>query len=114
MSYNFYRKDTHMNRAALALVAALAACATTDPPQSQMDSARAMVAQARAAAEQEPPLELATAQGKLDQAERAMQRRHYEHARLLAEQAEADARLAWVTSEKTRAQRALDSEKASR
>jgi Domain of unknown function (DUF4398) len=114
VSYNFYRKDTQMNRAALALVAALAACATTDPPQSQMASAREMVAQARAAAEQAPPPELYLAQGKLDQAERAMQRRHYEHARLLAEQAEADARLAWVTTEKTRAERALASEKASR
>ena len=103
-----------MNRAALALIAALAACATTDPPQSQIASAHEMVARARAAAEQDAPPELATAQGKLDRADRAMQRRHYEHARLLAEQAEADARLAWVTSEKARAERALESERVSR
>lgn len=114
MSYNFYRKDTNMNRAALALIATLAACATVDPPESQMAQARAMVAQARPAAQQEAPPEFSTAQAKLERAERAMQRGHYEHARLLAEQAEADARLALVISEKTRAERALEQERASR
>ena len=99
-----------MKRISLAFVASLAACATTDPPESQMASARAMVAQARPVAEQDAPLELATAQGKLQRAETAMQRGHYEHARLLAEQAEADAKLAWTASERTRMQRALREE----
>ena len=91
------------------LAAALAACATTDPPQSQMAAARAMVAQARLA--QPPaPAELAAAQEKLSRAESAMQRGHYGHARLLAEEAEADARLAWSASERARMQNRLAQE----
>jgi hypothetical protein len=93
----------------LALLA-LAGCATTDPPQREMTAARAMVAQARPVAGKEAPLELAAAQGKLVRAETAMQRGHYEHARLLAEQAEADAKLAWTVAEQLRAQRALRDE----
>ena len=99
-----------MKRISLALFAALAACATTDPPESEMASARAMVAQARPVAEADAQMELAAAQSKLTRAELAMQRGHYAHARLLAEQAEADARLAWTTAENTRAQRALREE----
>lgn len=103
-----------MNRIALIFVAALAACATTDPPESEMVSARARVAQARPVAQQDAPLELAQAQGKLARAETAMQRGHYEHARMLAEEAEADARLAWTTSERVRTERALREERSTR
>lgn len=99
-----------MKRLSLALVAALAACATADPPESEMASARAMVAQARPLAQADAPAELAQAQGKLFGAETAMQRGHHAHARLLAEQAEADARLAWASADNARAQRALREE----
>jgi hypothetical protein len=102
-----------MKRLGLILVAAVAACATTDPPEQEMAAARAMVAQARPMAS-DAPTELAAAQGKLERAELAMQRGHYEHARLLAEQAEADARLAWTTAENTRLQRALQAERITR
>ena len=64
-----------------------------------------MVAQARPVAESDAPIELASAHGKLARAETAMQRGHYEHARLLAEQAEADAKLAWTVAENVRVQR---------
>ena len=94
--------------------AALAACATTDPPQSELAAARAMVAQARPMAEATAPAELAAAQGTLARAEAAMQRGHNEHARLLALQAEADARLAWTIAENARAQRALQEERRPR
>jgi hypothetical protein len=93
---------------------ALAACATTDPPQSEMAAARAMVAQARPVAEASAPAEFAAAQGTLARAEAAMQRGHNEHARLLALQAEADARLAWTIAENARAQRALQVERSPR
>ena len=93
----------------LGLLAA-AGCATTDAPHREMTAARAMVAQARPVAEKEAPFELAAAQSKLARAEMAMQRGHYEHARLLAEQAEADAKLAWTMAEQLRAQRALREE----
>jgi hypothetical protein len=79
-----------------------------------MAAARAMVAQARPVAEASAPAELAAAQGTLARAEVAMQRGHNEHARLLALQAEADARLAWTIAENARAQRALQAERSSR
>ena len=84
---------------------ALAACATTDPPEREMGAARAMVSQARPIAEKDAPQELAEAQLKLGRAEAAMQRKHYEHARILAQQAEADAKLAWTVAENARMQR---------
>jgi hypothetical protein len=86
-------------------VLALAACATTDPPEREMGAARAMVSQARPIAGQDAPQELAEAQQKLARAELAMQRGHYEHARLLAQKAEADAKLAWTVAENVRVQR---------
>ena len=103
-----------LKQMSLVFVCAAAACATTDPPEAQMSQARAMVAQARPVAQQDAPMEFVEAQAKLERAERAMQRGHYEHARILAEQAEADARLAWVASENARMQRALAAERASR
>jgi len=92
----------------------LAACAMTEPPVFEMAAAREMVAQARAIAAQDAPQDLATAQSKLAHAEAAMQREHYEHARLLAQQAEADAKLAWTNAEKLQAQRALREERSGR
>jgi predicted lipoprotein len=86
-------------------VLALAACATTDPPEREMGAARAMISQARPVAARNAPQELAEAQQKLTRAEAAMQRGHYEHARILAEQAEADAKLAWTVAENVRVQR---------
>ena len=88
-----------------AVALALAACATTDPPEREMGAARAMVSQARPVAANDAPQELAEAQLKLARAENAMQRGHYEHARILAEQAEADAKLAWTIAENARMQR---------
>ena len=84
---------------------ALAACATTDPPEREMGAARAMVAEARPVAAREAPQQLAEAQAKLSRAESAMQRGHYEHARILATEAEADAKLAWTVAENARVQR---------
>jgi len=92
----------------------LAACAMTEPPVSEMSAAREMVAQARAIAAQDAPQDLAAAQSKLAHAEAAMQREHYEHARLLAREAEADAKLAWTNAEKLQAQRALREERSAR
>jgi cellobiose-specific phosphotransferase system component IIA len=88
-----------------AVAFALAACATTDPPEREMGAARAMVSQARPVADRDAPQELAQAQQKLARAEAAMQRGHYEHARILAEQAEADAKVAWTVAENVRVQR---------
>ncbi len=91
---------------ASALLALCGACATTPPPTEQLASARAMVTQAQPVAVKEAPLELHAAQDKLARAEGAMQRGDYPAARRLAEQAEADAKLAWTVAENARAQRA--------
>jgi chromosome segregation ATPase len=92
--------------AAAALIAGLAACASMPPPHQQMGAARAMVAQAHTVAAQDAPLELSTAQTKLARAEEAMKRADYVNARILAEQAEVDAKYAWTLAENARAQRA--------
>jgi hypothetical protein len=104
------QEGAHVTRPTLtpfisAVALALAACAFTDPPEHQMGAARAMVAQARPVADRDAPQELAGAQQKLARAEAAMQRGHYEHARILAEQAEADAKLAWTVAQNVRVQR---------
>jgi len=88
-----------------ALALALAACASTDKPEREMGAARAMVSQARPIAAVDAPQQLAEAQLKLGRAEDAMQHKQYEHARILARQAEVDARLAWSVAENARAQR---------
>jgi len=84
---------------------ALAACATSSPPEQELGAARAMVAQARPLAAADAPQQLAEAQVKLGRAEAAMQQKKYEEARNLARQAEADARLASSVAENVRAQR---------
>ena len=98
----------------------LLGCSTTPPPHEQLATARAMVAQAQPVVAQAQPVvtqaqpvavgegapELKTAQVKLTQAEEAMQRFEYRNARILAEQAEVDARYAWTAAESARLRRA--------
>ena len=84
----------------------MAACATTPPPTEQLSAARAMVAQAQPLAVGEGAAELGMAQRKLERAESAMQSGQYVEARILAEQAEVDAKYAWTLAESARLQRA--------
>lgn len=65
-----------------------------------------MVTQAQPVAAKEAPVELGLAQDKLARAEKALQSGDNEAARRLSEQAEADAKLAWVSAESARVQRA--------
>jgi hypothetical protein len=86
---------------------ALGACTTTPAPDAEIAAARAMLSQAQPAASQYAPGELRAAQAKLERAEAAMAREDHVEARLLAEQAEVDARLAWSLAESERARREL-------
>jgi predicted alpha/beta hydrolase family esterase len=81
------------------------ACSTTPAPTSELAAARSAVAQAQSAAALDASGVLASAQDKLVRAEQAMQRGEHLHARLFAEQAEADARLALASAENARARR---------
>ncbi|MGE8362036.1 DUF4398 domain-containing protein [Pseudomonas sp.] len=79
--------------AALALLA-LAGCANDPAPTEQLRLTEQAVAQARAVGATEQAEELRQAEDKLQQAQAAMTREAFKDARLLAEQAELDARLA--------------------
>jgi hypothetical protein len=92
--------------AAMALAATLAACSSIPRPTEQVEAARAAVAQAQPVATRDGAPELKAAQAKLARAEDAMQRGSYTDARVLAEQAEVDARYAWTLAESARQQRA--------
>jgi hypothetical protein len=91
---------------AIALAVALAACSSTPPPKEQIQAARAAVSQAQPVAMREGVAELTAAQIKLARAEQDMERGDNAQARMLAEQAEVDARYAWTLGENARVQRA--------
>lgn len=92
---------------AAALAAGLAACAGT-PPKEQMAVSRAAVDRVAGPAAAEAPVEVATARDKLARANAAMADRQYERARLLAQEAEADAAYADAQARATRSEAALD------
>lgn len=92
--------------AALAALAVLAACSSLPRPVEQVEAARAAVAQAQPVAGGDGAAELQSAQTKLARAEEAMQRANHFDARILAEQAEVDARYALALGENARQQRA--------
>ncbi|MFT3814986.1 MAG: DUF4398 domain-containing protein [Acidovorax sp.] len=95
--------------AALALAFTLAACSSTPAPREQMAVAKTTVDRvttepdAAAAA----PVELQSARDKLARAQRAMDAKDYDDARHLAEQAQADARLAEAKTQAARSEKAL-------
>jgi hypothetical protein len=92
-----------------ALLIGLTACASVPPPTEQMAVARTSVSQAQTAtATEHAPLELRTAQSKLDQAEAAMRSEDYLKAKRLAEQAEVDAKLAWARAETAKTKKAVE------
>jgi hypothetical protein len=92
--------------AAIALAAFAAACSSIPQPTEQVDAARAAVAQAQPVATHDGAAELQVARAKLALAEDAMRQGDYVNARVLAEQAEVDARYAWTIAEAARMQRA--------
>jgi hypothetical protein len=88
-------------------IALIAGCASIPPPTEQMAVSKSAIANAASAGGTEyAPVEMKAAQDKMDSANRAMAREDYESARRLAEQAQADARLAEKKAQAAKAQKA--------
>lgn len=95
--------------AALAICAGavLAGCASSPAPKEQMAVSRSAIANAASAGGGEyAPVEMRSAQEKMDRAQRAMGKEDYEDARKLAEEAQADARLAEKKAQSAKAVKA--------
>ena len=89
---------------ALALVAG---CASVPPPTEQMAVSKSAIANAVSAGGSEyASVEMRSAQEKMDRASRAMGKEDYEEARRLAEEAQADARLAEKKAQSAKAEKA--------
>jgi hypothetical protein len=85
----------------------IAGCASIPPPTEQMAVSKSALANAVSAGGTEyAPVEMRTAQEKMDRANRAMDKEDYENARWLAEEAQADARLAEKKAQSAKAQKA--------
>ena len=88
-------------------VVAIAGCASIPPPTEQMAVSKSAIANAVSAGGSEyAPVEMRAAQEKMDRARRAMEKEDYENARWLAEEAQADARLAEKKAQSAKAQKA--------
>lgn len=98
--------------AAVTVAIFMAGCASTPTipaPTEQMAVSRAAVNNASSAGGNEfAPLQLKSAMEKMDAAERAMGEKNYVRARELAEQAQADAKLAEAAARSAKAQKAAD------
>jgi len=85
----------------------LAGCASAPPPTEQMAVSRSAIANAVSAGGSEyASIEMRSAQEKMDRASRAMGKEDYEDARRLAEEAQADARLAEKKAQSAKAEKA--------
>jgi uncharacterized protein DUF4398 len=87
--------------------AVMAGCAGVPAPTEQLAVSKAAVANAvDAGAPELAPVEMRTAQEKLDRANQAMAAKDYDRARSLAEQAQVDAQLAGAKARSVKAQKA--------
>jgi hypothetical protein len=85
----------YLQMLAISAALGLAACASVPPPTEQMAVSRAAIVSALSAGGNEyAPVEMKSAQDKLDLASRAINKEEFESARRLAEASQADARLA--------------------
>lgn len=85
----------------------MAGCASVPPPTEQIAVSKSAIANAVSAGGSEyAPIEMKTAQEKMDRADRAMDKKDYDDARWLAEEAQADARLAEKKAQAGKAQKA--------
>jgi hypothetical protein len=97
----------YMRLVALGCAAAIiAGCASIPAPREQIAVSKSAIANALSAGGSEyAPVEMKNAQEKLDRANAAMAKEDYEDARWLAEQAQADARLAEKKAQSAKARK---------
>lgn len=89
-------------------MALLSGCALVETPTAELAVARSAIADAESAgAAEHAPEDIASARERLARAEARARMRHYDEAQYLAEQAEADARLAAAKSRAASAESAL-------
>ena len=92
---------------AIGALALAAGCASTPAPTEQMAVSKSAIANAVSAGGAEyAAVEMKSAQDKMDRANRAMAKEDYDVARSLAEEAQADARLAEKKAQSEKAQKA--------
>ena len=104
--HQWYRTMSGIGFAAVVI----AGCASVPPPTEQMAISREAVSNAtRAGGNEFASAEMRAAQDKLDRANQAMAAKEYKNAKLLAEQAEADAHLAAARARSAKAQKAAAS-----
>lgn len=104
-SYKWYRPISVIGCAAIVIVG----CASIPPPTEQIAVAKSALASAASAGGSEyASVEMSAAQEKLDRAHQAIKKEDYENARWLAEQAQADARLAEKKAQSAKAQKAAN------
>jgi len=102
-SYQWYRAVGVVGCAAVVI----AGCASVPPPTEQMAVSKSAIANAVSAGGSEyASVEMRMAQDKMERANRAMDKEDYENARWLAEEAQADARLAEKKAHSAKAQKA--------
>ncbi len=90
-----------------ALAIVMAGCASVPKPTEQFAVTQSAITNAvRAGGPEYAPVEMKSAQDKMEQANRAVAKEDYEHARRLAEEAQVDARLAEKKAESAKARKA--------
>ena len=106
--YEIFRYQRQVAFSAIGFAAlVVVGCASVPPPTEQMAVSRSAIANAVSAGGTEyAPVEMRSAQEKMDRANRAMQKEEFQDARRLAEAAQADARLAEKKAESAKAQKA--------
>lgn len=93
----------------IVIVLLFASCASTPPPTEQMALAKAAVNNATQAGGNEfAPIQLKSAMDKMTAAQQAMDKKDYDIARPLAEQAQVDAQLAAATARSAKAKKAAE------
>src|SRR5690606_34784493 len=111
------RQDKILIRSLLAgtcAVAVLAGCNSVPAPREQLAVGKASIESAQTAGAAElAPVELNRAREKFAQAQAAMKEERYEVARILAEQADADAKVAYSRANAERSRRAAEEINAS-